>query len=77
MATNTTTKKPAASAAADESTEAVAEPYTGIADSYEVIVREGLVDFAAVYRRGESTPRFAADAAELTREPLALRQAQA
>ncbi|MEV0749850.1 zeta toxin family protein [Streptomyces sp. NPDC050273] len=49
--------------------------YTGIADSCEVIVREGLADFAAVYRRGESTPRFAADAAELARAPLALRQA--
>ncbi|MFF8513462.1 zeta toxin family protein [Streptomyces sp. NPDC015492] len=49
--------------------------YTGIADSCEVIVREGLADFAAVYRRGESTPRFAADAAELARDPLALRQA--
>ncbi|MFE7752119.1 zeta toxin family protein [Streptomyces sp. NPDC057428] len=49
--------------------------YTGIADSCEVIAREGLADFAAVYRRGESTPRFAADTAELAREPLALRQA--
>ncbi|MEU8526448.1 zeta toxin family protein [Streptomyces sp. NPDC048629] len=49
--------------------------YTGIADSCEVIVREGLADFAAVYRRGESTPRFAADATELARAPLALRQA--
>ncbi|MFC7872032.1 zeta toxin family protein [[Kitasatospora] papulosa] len=49
--------------------------YTGIADSCEVIVREGLTDFAAVYRRGESDPRFAADAAQLAREPLALRQA--
>ncbi|HEY9372272.1 zeta toxin family protein [Streptomyces sp.] len=48
--------------------------YTGIADSCEVIVREGLADFAAVYRRGETTPRFAADATELARTPLALRQ---
>ncbi|MFJ7062896.1 zeta toxin family protein [Streptomyces griseobrunneus] len=48
--------------------------YTGIADSCEVIVREGLSDFAAVYRRGESTPRFAADAVELSRNRMALRQ---
>ncbi|MFJ2109486.1 zeta toxin family protein [Streptomyces microflavus] len=48
--------------------------YTGIADSCEVIVREGLSDFAAVYRRSESTPRFAADATELSRDPMALRQ---
>lgn len=49
--------------------------YTGIADSCDVIAREGLADFTAVYRRGESTPRFAADAAELARDPLALRTA--
>lgn len=55
--------------------EKAAASYTGIADSCEVIVREGLVDYAAIYRRGESTPRYAADAAQLAREPLALRQA--
>ena len=49
--------------------------YTGIADSCDVIARDGLADFAAVYRRGESTPRFAADAAELARHPHALREA--
>ncbi|WP_327332953.1 zeta toxin family protein [Streptomyces anulatus] len=48
--------------------------YTGIPDSCELIVREGLADFAAVYRRGDSDPRFAADAVELARDPLALRQ---
>ncbi|MFI6209135.1 zeta toxin family protein [Streptomyces sp. NPDC051041] len=55
--------------------EKAAASYTGIAVSCEVIVREGLVDYAAVYRRGESIPRYAADAAELARDPLALRQA--
>lgn len=49
--------------------------YTGIAVSCEVIVREGLADYAAVYRRGESIPRYAAAATELAAEPLALRQA--
>ncbi|MFE0453068.1 zeta toxin family protein [Streptomyces sp. NPDC058914] len=55
--------------------EKAAASYTGIAASCEVIAREGLVDYAAVYRRGESIPRYAADAAELARNPLALRQA--
>ncbi|MGI5484863.1 hypothetical protein [Streptomyces lavendofoliae] len=55
--------------------EKAAASYTGIAASCEVIVREGLADYAAVYRRGESIPRYGADASELARDPLALRQA--
>ncbi|MFI5689926.1 zeta toxin family protein [Streptomyces sp. NPDC051636] len=55
--------------------EKAAASYTGIAVSCEVIAREGLADYAAVYRRGESIPRYAASAAELAAEPLALRQA--
>ncbi|MGW2181285.1 zeta toxin family protein [Streptomyces sp. NPDC001732] len=49
--------------------------FTGIPVSCEVVVREGLLDVGTVYRRGESTPRFAADASELARDPLALRRA--
>ncbi|MFZ3476046.1 zeta toxin family protein [Streptomyces sp. 2.9] len=49
--------------------------FVGIPDSCELIVREGLLDVGAVYRRGESTPRFIAEAAELARDPLALRRA--
>ncbi|GHB76197.1 hypothetical protein GCM10010331_75110 [Streptomyces xanthochromogenes] len=49
--------------------------YTGIPESCEVIVRAGLLHVGAVYRRGESEPRFSADASELARTPLALRQA--
>ncbi|MFE4634806.1 zeta toxin family protein [Streptomyces sp. NPDC056773] len=49
--------------------------FVGIPDSCELIVREGLLDVGAVYRRGESTPRFIADGAELAREPLSLRRA--
>ncbi|MEU2098665.1 zeta toxin family protein [Streptomyces globisporus] len=48
--------------------------FTGIPVACEVIVREGLLDVAGVFRRGDSEPRFAADAAELARDPLALRQ---
>ncbi|MBC2869793.1 zeta toxin family protein [Streptomyces mexicanus] len=54
--------------------EKAAASYTGIAVSCEVIARQGLADYAAVYRRGESIPRYAASAAELSAEPLALRQ---
>ncbi|MYV41054.1 hypothetical protein GT030_19805 [Streptomyces sp. SID1328] len=55
--------------------EKAAASYTGIAVSCEVIAREGLADYAAVYRRGESIPRYAASAAELAAQPEALRQA--
>ncbi|WP_086672193.1 zeta toxin family protein [Streptomyces albovinaceus] len=45
--------------------------FTGIPVACEVIVREGLLDVGGVFRRGDSDPRFAADAAELARDPLA------
>ncbi len=49
--------------------------YTGIPESCEVIVREGLVGFAAVYRRGESPPGSRPTPPNWPVKLLALRQA--